>query len=97
MWPLTGPGVGHGLGLPSLPLFRARLLVVGSSEGVSDYPVARCPSHVVSWNLARCLVGMSFFLMSGCSLCWLTFRALLGVDVVANDMVLGLGVDVVLA
>ena len=40
---------------------------------------------------------MSFFLRSGCPRCRLTFRALLGVDVVANDMVLGLGVDVMLA
>ena len=71
------------------------LLDLGLVEGVSDHPVARCPSHVVSWNVARCFVGMSFFLMSGCPLCWLTFHTLLGVDVVANDMVLGLGVDVV--
>ena len=73
------------------------LLDLGLVEGACDYPVARCASHVVSWNVARCFVGMSFFLMSGCSLCWVTFRALIGVDVVANDMVLGLGVDVVLA
>ena len=73
------------------------LLDLGLVEGVSDHPVARCPSHVASCNVARCFVGMSFFLMSGCPLCCLTFRTLLGVDVVVNDMVLGLGVDVVLA
>ena len=68
------------------------LLDLGVVEGVCDHPVACCPLHVVSWNVARCFVGMSFFLMSGCPL-----HDLLGVDVVANDMVLGLGVDVVLA
>ena len=72
-------------------------LNLGVVKGVCDYPVARCPLHVVSWNVARCFVGMSFFLRSGCPRSWLTFHALLGVDVVANDMVLGLEVDVVLA
>ena len=72
-------------------------LDLGVVEGVCDYLVARCPLHVVSWNVARGFVGMSFFLRSGCPRCWLTFRALLGVDVIVNDMVLGLGVVVVLA
>ena len=73
------------------------LLHLGPVEGVSDYPVAGCQSHVVSCNVAYCFVGMSFFLMSGCSMCWLSFRALLGVNVVPNDMVLGSGVDSTLA
>ena len=59
-----------------------------------DHPVACCPLHDFFPIVAhRCLV-MSFFLMIGCCLFWLI---LCRVILVAMHMVLGLGVDVVVA
>ena len=74
------------------------LMHLGLDEGVFGYPVVVCCLlHVFFWSVAHCFLVMSFFLMIGRYMCWLIPRVLLRVILVAKDMVLGLGVDFVVA